>query len=63
MSKYTIKINGDEYNKEVKVEEKTRKNTGVEWITITNTIDTCKTLEEAKKKYPKHLKKGYRCIT
>ena len=53
MSKYTIKINGDEYNKEVNIEEKTRTHTGVEWITITNTVDVCKTLEEAKKKYPK----------
>ena len=35
------------------VKEKTRTHTGVRWITINNIVDNCKTLEDAKKKYPR----------
>ena len=50
MAKYTI-IKNNDYDFDIK--EKTRTNTGVRWITINNIVDTCSTLEEAKKKYPR----------
>ena len=50
MAKYTI-IKNNDYDYDI--QEKTRTNTGVRWITINNIIDNCSTLEEAKKKYPK----------
>ena len=53
MAKYTIKINDDIFNEEVEVNEKTRTHTGVRWITITNLVDVCENLKEAKNKYPK----------
>ena len=50
MAKYTI-IKNNDYDFDIK--EKTRTNTGVRWITISNIVDNCSTLEEAKKKYPR----------
>ena len=47
--KYIILDNG---MGEFEIQEKTRTHTGVRWITIENTIDICKTLDEAKQKYP-----------
>ena len=47
---YTIKKN--DYNT-FYVEEKTRTHTGVRWLTLSNIVDECNTLEEAKQKYPK----------
>jgi|TARA_R110000824_G_C14872818_1_gene642481 hypothetical protein len=50
MAKYTI-IKNNDYDFDIK--EKTRTHTGVRWITINNIVDNCKTLEDAKKKYPR----------
>ena len=50
MAKYTIIENEDGT---CDVKEKTRKYTGVRWLTIENYIDNFETLEDAKKKYPK----------
>ena len=50
MAKYTI-IKNNDYDYDIK--EKTRTHTGVRWITINNIVDNCKTLEDAKKKYPR----------
>ena len=52
--KYTIKKN--DYNT-FYVEEKTRTHTGVRWLTLSNIVDECNTLEEAKQKYPNAWKK------
>ena len=50
MSKYKIIENEDGT---CDVKEKTRTHTGVRWLTMENTVDSFKTLEEAQKKYPK----------
>ena len=50
MARYTI-IKNNDYDFDIK--EKTKTHSGVRWITISNYIDECNTLEEAKKKYPK----------
>ena len=50
MSKYTILDDG---MGGFDVKEKRRTHTNVRWITLENTIDNFKTLEEAQKKYPK----------
>tara|TARA_R110000787_G_scaffold60892_1_gene138189 strand:+ start:65 stop:289 length:225 start_codon:yes stop_codon:yes gene_type:complete len=49
MSKYTILDDG---MGGFDVKEKRRTHTNVRWITIENTINNFKTLEEAKQKYP-----------
>ena len=50
MAKYTIIPN--EYGS-FDIKEKTKTHSGVRWITISNYIDECNTLEEAKRNIPK----------